>query len=86
MRDEEAASAPCNGRRLRTCQKGTCYGAGDSDGGVVRDIERALRTAKGSSEDKIDRDHADLLRCPHGKRGQPRKARISPTFPCSLMP
>ena len=31
--DEEDASAPCNGRRLRTCQKGTCKGEGDSDGG-----------------------------------------------------
>ena len=49
--DEEAASAPCNGRELRTSRKGTCQGEGDSDGGLVRHTERALRLEAGQGPD-----------------------------------
>ena len=53
----------------RHCQKGTCPGAGDSDGGLVRHTERALRPKAGQGPDEADGNLVHLLRHPHGKRG-----------------
>ena len=51
------------------CQKGTCQGEGDSDGGLVRHTERALRPEAGQGPDEADGNPVHLLRHPHGKRG-----------------
>ena len=53
----------------RPCQKGTCQGEGDSDGGLVRHTERALRPEAGQGSDEADGNPVHLLRHPHGKRG-----------------
>lgn len=53
----------------RPCQKGTCQGEGDSDGGLVRHAERALRPEAGQDSDEVDGNPVHLLRHPHGKRG-----------------
>ena len=53
----------------RPCQKGTCQGEGDSDGGLVRHTERALRPEAGQGPDEADGNPVHLLRHPHGKRG-----------------
>ena len=49
----------------RPCQKGTCQGEGDSDGGLVRNTERALRPEASQGPDEagglLKRKHA------HGK-------------------
>ena len=66
--EEEAASAPCDGRELRTSRKGTCQSEGDSDGGRVRHTERALRPEASQGPDEVDRNPVHLLRHPHGKR------------------
>ena len=47
--------------------------------------EGALWSAKDCCKDKIDRDHADLLRYPHSKCGKPCKTRVCPSSSCSLM-
>ena len=39
----------------------------------------------GTCQSESDRDHADLLRYPHCKCGQPCKTRVSPSISCSLM-
>ena len=66
-------------------KEGTCQSESHSDGRLVRYPERTLRTSKDSGEDKIDRDHADLLRYPHSKCGQPCKTKVSPSSSCSLI-
>ena len=53
----------------RPCQKGTCQGEGDRDGGLVRHAERALRLEAGQGPDEADGNPVHLLRHPHGKRG-----------------
>ena len=53
----------------RPCQKGTCQGKGDSDGGLVRHTERALRPEASQGPDEVDGNPVHLLRHPHGKRG-----------------
>ena len=53
----------------RPCQKGTCQGEGDRDGGLVRHTERALRLEAGQGPDEADGNPVHLLRHPHGKRG-----------------
>ena len=53
----------------RPCQKGTCQGEGDSDGGLVRHTERALRPEASQGPDEADGNPVHLLRHPHGKRG-----------------
>ena len=53
----------------RPCQKGTCQGEGDRDGGLVRHTERALRSEAGQGPDEADVNPVHLLRHPHGKRG-----------------
>ena len=55
------------GKRL--CQKGTCQGEGDSDGGLVRHTERALRPEASQGSDEVDGNPVHLLRHPHSKRG-----------------
>ena len=40
--------------RERPCRKGTCLGEGDSDGGLVRHTERALRPEAGQGPDEAD--------------------------------
>ena len=50
-------------------QKGTCPGEGDSDGGLVRHTERALRPEASQGPDEADGNPVHLLRHPHGKRG-----------------
>ena len=52
-----------------SCQKGTCQGEGDSDGGLVRHTERALRPKADQSPDEADGSPVHLLRHPHGKCG-----------------
>ena len=54
--------------RERPCQKGTCQSEGDSDGGLVRHTERALRPEASQGPDEVDRNPVHLLRHPHGKR------------------
>ena len=53
----------------RPCQKGTCQGEGDSDGGLVRHTEGALRPEAGQGPDEADGNLVHLLRHPHGERG-----------------
>ena len=53
----------------RPCQKGTCQGEGDSDGGLVRHTERSLRPKEGQGSDEVDGNPVHLLRHSHGKRG-----------------
>ena len=53
----------------RPCQKGTCQGEGDSDEGLVRHTERALRPEAGQGPDETDGNPVHLLRHPCGKRG-----------------
>ncbi len=53
----------------RPCRKGTCQGEGDSDGGLVRNTERALRPKAGQGPDEADGNHVHLLRHSLGKRG-----------------
>ena len=53
----------------KPCQKGTCLGEGDSDGGLVRHTERALRPKASQGPDEADGNPVHLLRHPHGKRG-----------------
>ena len=53
----------------RHCQKGTCPGEGDSDGGLVRHTERALRPKAGQGPDEADGNPVHVLRHSHGKRG-----------------
>ena len=53
----------------RPCQKGTCQGEGDRDGGLVRHTERALRLEAGQGPDEADGNLVNLLRHTHGKRG-----------------
>ena len=53
----------------RPCQTGTCQGEGDSDGGLVRHAERALRPQASQGPDEVDGNPVHLLRHPHGKRG-----------------
>ena len=53
----------------RPCQKGTCQGEGESDGGLVRHTERALQPKAGQGSDEVDGNPVHLLRHPHGKRG-----------------
>ena len=50
----------------------TCWlrKTGDCDGRLVRDTERALQFPKGQGQDEADGDPVDLLRHPHGKRGE----------------
>ena len=38
----------------RPCQKGTCQGEGDSDGGLVRHTEKALRPKASQGPDETD--------------------------------
>ena len=52
---------------------------------VKNATKRELARVRASSEDKADRDHADLLRYPYSKCGQPCKTRVSPSSSCSLM-
>ena len=52
-----------------TAVSGIGKGSSDRDGRLIWHSEGALPTAKGGSEDKVDRNHADLLRYPYGKRG-----------------
>lgn len=66
-------------------QAGTCQSESDSDGRLIWNSERTLRTSKDSGEDKIDRDHADLLRYPYSKCGQPYKTRVCTSCPRGLM-
>ena len=44
-------------------------GDGDSDGGLVRHIERALRPEASQGPDEVDGNPVHLLRHTHGKRG-----------------
>ena len=44
-------------------------GEGDSDGGLVRHTERALRPKASQGPDEVDGNPVHLLRHPHGKRG-----------------
>lgn len=53
----------------RPCQTGTCQSEGDSDGGLVRHTERALRPEASQGPDEVDGNPVHLLRHPHGKRG-----------------
>ena len=53
----------------RPCQKGTCQGEGDSDGGIVRNTERALQPEESQGSDEVDGNPVHLLRYPHGKSG-----------------
>ena len=53
----------------RPCQTGTCQGEGDSDGGLVRHTERALRPKASQGPDEVDGNPVHLLRHPHSKRG-----------------
>ena len=53
----------------RPCQKETCQGEGDIDGGLVRHAERALRPEAGQGPDEADGNHVHLLRHTHGKCG-----------------
>ena len=53
----------------RPCQKGTCQGKGDSDGGLVRNTERALRPEACQGPDETDGNPVHLLRHSHGKCG-----------------
>ena len=53
----------------RPCQKGTCQGKDDRDGGLVRNIERALRPEASQGPDEADGNPVHLLRHSHGKRG-----------------
>ena len=53
----------------RPCQTGTCQGEGDSDGGVIRHAERALRPQASQGPDEVDGNPVHLLRHPHSKRG-----------------
>ena len=55
--------------RERPCQTGTCQGEGDSDGGLVRHTERALRPKEGQGPDEADGNPVHVLRHSHGKRG-----------------
>ena len=48
---------------------GTCQGEGDSDGGLVRHTERALRPEAGQGSDEVDGNPVHLLRHSHGKPG-----------------
>lgn len=50
-------------------QERTGQSESHSHGGLIRHSEGTLRIAKDSCEDKIDRNHADLLRYPHGECG-----------------
>ena len=52
----------------RPCQKGTCQGEGDRNGGLVRNTERSLRPEAGQGPDEADGNHVHLLRHSHGKR------------------
>ena len=54
-------------------------------GGLIQYPEGALRATEGNGEDKINRNHADLLRYSHRECGQPRKMRVGSTYLCSLM-
>ena len=47
------------------------------------DVKNA--TKRETCQSESDRDHADLLRYPHCKCGQPCKTRVSPSISCSLM-
>ena len=55
--------------RERPCQTGTCQSEGDSDGGLVRHTEKALRPEADQGPDEADGNPVHLLRHPHGKRG-----------------
>ena len=50
-------------------QERTGQSESHSHGGFIWHSEGTLRIAKDSCEDKIDRNHADLLRYPHGECG-----------------
>ena len=52
----------------RPCRKGTCQGEGDSDGGLVRHTERALRPEASQGPDEVDGNPVHLIRHSHGKR------------------
>ena len=65
---EERKAVQRGKERERPCQKGTCQGEGDSDGGLVRNTERALRPEAGQGPDEVDVNPVHLLRHPHGKR------------------
>ena len=43
-------------------QKGTCPGEGDSDGGLIRHTERALRPEASQGPDEVDGNPVHLLR------------------------
>ena len=66
-------------------KKRTCQSESYRDGRLLRYSEAALRTAKDSSENKVNRDLADFLRYPHSQCGQPCKTRVGPSRPCCLM-
>ena len=63
---EERKAVQRGKERERPCQKGTCQGEGDSDGGLVRNTERALRSPEGQGQDEADGNPVHLLRHPHG--------------------
>lgn len=65
-------------------QEGPGQSEGFGDGRLIRYSEGALWTSKGGSENKNNRDHADILRHPHCECGQPRKTKVSPTRAGSL--
>ena len=72
-------------KQVKGCLQRTYQNKSDSNGWFIRYPEGALRFTKDSSEDKIDRIHADFLLCPHSECGQPSKTKVSPTCPSSLM-
>ena len=69
----------------RPCQKGTCQSEGDSDGGLVRHTERALRPEASQGPDEADGNPIHLLRHQHGKYGAVGRQDRAESTACGLL-